>query len=78
MLLSQAAGDRVRKPIAAAGRAARNAVRTPGQTMARVLRTAEAFTGLASGGPRVPKSPINVRIGRDRRIAWARTRTSTA
>ena len=46
---------------------------TPGQTAARVLRTAEAFTGLASGGPRVPRSPLNVKIGRDRRIAWART-----
>jgi WS/DGAT/MGAT family acyltransferase len=38
-----------------------------------VLRTAEAFTGLASGGPSVPRSPLNVKIGRDRRIAWART-----
>ena len=73
MLLSQAASERVRKPLRAAGRAARQAVTTPGQTAARVLRTAEAFTGLASGGPRVPRSPLNVRIGRDRRIAWART-----
>jgi diacylglycerol O-acyltransferase / wax synthase len=73
MLLTQAASERVRKPLRAAGRAARNAVTTPAQTMARVIRTAEAFTGLASGGPRVPKSPLNVRIGRDRRVAWART-----
>ena len=73
MLLTQAASERVRKPLRAAGRAARTAVTTPAQTAARVLRTAEAFTGLASGGPRVPRSPLNVKIGRDRRIAWART-----
>jgi WS/DGAT/MGAT family acyltransferase len=73
MLLTQAASERVRKPLRAAGRAARTAVTTPAQTAARVLRTAEAFTGLASGGPRVPRSPLNVRIGRDRRIAWALT-----
>jgi diacylglycerol O-acyltransferase / wax synthase len=73
MLLTQAASERVRKPLRAAGRAARTAVTTPAQTAGRVLRTAEAFTSLASGGPRVPRSPLNVRIGRDRRIAWART-----
>ncbi len=73
MLLTQAASERVRKPLRAAGRAARTAVITPAQTAARVLRTAEAFTSLASGGPKVPRSPLNVRIGRDRRIAWART-----
>jgi diacylglycerol O-acyltransferase len=73
MLLTQAASERVRKPLRAAGRAARTAVTTPGQTAGRVLRTAEAFTSLASGGPKVPRSPLNVRIGRDRRIAWART-----
>jgi diacylglycerol O-acyltransferase / wax synthase len=73
MLLTQAASERVRKPLRAAGRAARTAVTTPAQTAARVLRTAEAFTNLASGGPRVPRSSLNVRIGRDRRIAWART-----
>jgi diacylglycerol O-acyltransferase / wax synthase len=73
MLLTQAASERVRKPLRAAGRAARTAVTTPTQTAARVIRTAEAFTSLASGGPRVPRSPLNVRIGRDRRVAWART-----
>ena len=73
MLLTQAASERVRKPLRAAGRAARTAVTTPAQTAARVLRTAEAFTGLASGGPSVPRSPLNVKIGRDRRVAWART-----
>jgi diacylglycerol O-acyltransferase len=73
MLVAQAASDRIQKPFRAAGRAARNAVSMPAQTAGRVLRTAEAFTGLASGGPKVPKSPLNVRIGRDRRVAWTRT-----
>ena len=73
MLLTQAASERVSRPLRAAGRAARTAVTTPAQTAARVLRTAEAFTSLASGGPKVPRSPLNVRIGRDRRIAWVRT-----
>jgi diacylglycerol O-acyltransferase len=73
MLVAQAATDRVRKPLRAAGRAARSAVTMPAQTAGRVVRTAEAFTGLASGGPKVPKSSLNVRIGRDRLVAWART-----
>jgi diacylglycerol O-acyltransferase len=73
MLVTQAASERVRKPLRAAGRAARTAVTTPAQTAGRVLRTAEAFTSLASGGPKVPRSSLNVRIGRDRRVAWART-----
>ncbi len=70
MLVRRAASDRVRKPVAAAGRAARNTIRMPVKTATRVLRTAEAFTSLASGGPACPKSPFNVRIGRDRVIAW--------
>jgi diacylglycerol O-acyltransferase len=73
MLIRQAASDRVTRPIQAAGRAARNAVAMPARTATRVLRTAEAFTALASGGPKVPRSPLNERIGRDRLIAWART-----
>src|SRR5262245_30838659 len=43
MLVAQAASDRVRRPLRAAGRVAKNAVATPGQTAARVIRTAEAF-----------------------------------
>jgi diacylglycerol O-acyltransferase len=70
MLVRRAASDRVRRPLQAAGRATRNTIRMPVKTAARVLRTAEAFTGLAAGGPACPKSPFNVRIGRDRRIAW--------
>ena len=44
----------------------------PAKTAGRVMRTAEAFTELATAGPKVPKSPFNVRIGRDRRVAWAK------
>jgi WS/DGAT/MGAT family acyltransferase len=73
MLVRRAASDRVRRPLQAAGRATRNTIRMPVKTAARVLRTAEAFTGLAAGGPACPKSPFNVRIGRDRRIAWHQT-----
>jgi diacylglycerol O-acyltransferase len=70
-LFAQAASDAVQRPLRAAGRAARTTIRTPARTAQRVVRTAEAFTRLAAGGPRVPRSPMNVRIGRDRRIAWA-------
>ena len=38
----------------------------------RIAKTAEAFSGLAAGGPTCPKSPFNVEIGRDRRVAWAK------
>jgi diacylglycerol O-acyltransferase len=72
MLVAQAASDRLQRPFRAAGRAARNTVRMPKMTAQRVLRTAEAFTGLAAGGPTCPTSPLNVPIGRDRRVAWLR------
>ena len=62
-------------PQAASGRGPRraHAVTTPAQTAAGVLRTAEAFTGLASGGPRCRRARSTCEIGRDRRVAWART-----
>lgn len=71
-LFGQAAAYAVQRPFKAAGRAVGHTVRMPAQTMKRVLKTAEAFGGLAAGGPKVPKSPLNVEIGRDRRVAWAR------
>ena len=37
-----------------------------------VIQTAEAFSGLAAGGPSCPKSPFNVEIGRDRKVAWVK------
>ena len=70
-LFGQAAAYAVQRPFKAAGRAVGNTVRMPAQTMTRVARTAEAFGGLAARGPKVPKSPLNVEIGRDRRVAWA-------
>jgi diacylglycerol O-acyltransferase / wax synthase len=72
-LFAQAAGDRIRSPLMAAGRAARSAVTAPAGTAARVLKTAEAFGGLAAGGPSCPRSSLNVRVGRDRRVAWSKT-----
>jgi WS/DGAT/MGAT family acyltransferase len=72
-LFGQAAAYAVQRPFRAAGRAVGHTVRMPAQTMKRVMKTAEAFGGLASGGPKCPKSPFNVEIGRDRRIAWAKT-----
>ena len=73
MLVRRAASERVTKPLAAAGRATRNTIRMPVKTATRVIKTADAFRGLAAGGPACPKSPFNVRIGRDRRIAWHKT-----
>lgn len=71
-LFGQATAYAVQRPFKAAGRAVGHTVRMPAQTMKRVLKTAEAFGGLAAGGPKVPKSPFNVEIGRDRRVAWAK------
>lgn len=73
LLIRRAAAGRIRRPIDAARRAARNVIEAPSDTAGRVLKTAEAFGGLAAGGPTCPKSSLNVKIGRDRRIAWART-----
>jgi len=70
-LFVKAAAYAVQRPFRAAGRAASHTVRMPAKTTKRVVKTAEAFTGLAAGGPSCPKSPFNVRIGRDRRVAWA-------
>jgi WS/DGAT/MGAT family acyltransferase len=72
-LFAQAAAYAVQRPFRAAGRAAAHTVRMPAKTAGKVVKTAEAFAGLASGGPSCPRSPLNVKIGRDRRVAWART-----
>ncbi|MGH2956995.1 MAG: wax ester/triacylglycerol synthase family O-acyltransferase [Solirubrobacterales bacterium] len=72
-LFAQAAAYAVQRPFRAAGRAVGHTVRMPVRTAGRVIGTAEAFTGLATAGPKVPKSPFNARIGRDRRVAWAKT-----
>ena len=73
MLFVSEATDTVRRPIRAAGRVARGALTTPFvETAARTMKTAEGFAGLAAGGPGAPHSPLNVEIGRDRRVAWVR------
>jgi diacylglycerol O-acyltransferase len=72
-LFAQAAAYAVQRPFKAAGRAVGHTAKMPAKTAGSVIRTAEAFTGLAAGGPTCPKSRFNVPIGRDRRVAWAKT-----
>jgi diacylglycerol O-acyltransferase len=72
MLFVRAARERIREPLHTARRAARGALTMPRETAGRVIRTAEAFAGLAAGGPSCPRSSLNVEIGRDRRVAYAR------
>lgn len=71
MLFVRAASERLRRPLRAARKAALGAITMPGETAARVMRTVEAFGDLAVGAPACPPSPLNVEIGRDRRIAFA-------
>src|SRR5918995_70172 len=59
-----------------ARRAAMGAITMPGETASRVMRTTEAFAELAIGDPVCPPSPLNVEIGRDRRVAFARAELS--
>ena len=74
MLFVRSATERIRSPLKAARKAARNAVTMPRETAGRVVRTAEAFTGLAAGGPSCERiAPLNQEIGRDRRLAFAAT-----
>ena len=73
MLFVREATDRIRAPIQAARRTARSALAMPRETAGRVVRTAEGFAELAAGGPSAPPSPLNVEIGRDRRVAWVPT-----
>jgi WS/DGAT/MGAT family acyltransferase len=77
-LIARSAQDLATRPVRAAGRAARGAIATPAQTATRVRRTAEAFAGLAAGGPSVERSVFNQRIGRDRRVAFAHTSLAKA
>lgn len=73
MLFIRAASDRIRGPLRAARKTAREALTMPKETATRVRKTAEGFAGLAAGGPSAPSGPLNVDIGRDRRLAWVRT-----
>jgi diacylglycerol O-acyltransferase / wax synthase len=72
LLFVRAATERIRAPLRAArGRAVRT-ITMPGEAAARVTRTVEGFAELAAGGPAPPPSSLNVEIGRDRRVAFAR------
>ncbi len=73
MLFVRAASDRIRQPLRAARKAAQGALRMPRETATSLVRTAEGFAGLAAGGPSCPQTTLNVEIGRDRRVAYART-----
>jgi diacylglycerol O-acyltransferase / wax synthase len=70
MLFVRAASDRIREPLRSARKAARSALKMPRETATSVIRTAEAFGGLAAGGPAAPSTFLNVNIGRDRRVAY--------
>jgi WS/DGAT/MGAT family acyltransferase len=70
MLFVRDATDRIRAPIRGARKAAREALTMPRETATRVMKTAEGFASLTAGGPGAPQSPLNVEIGRDRRVAW--------
>jgi diacylglycerol O-acyltransferase / wax synthase len=72
MLFVRAASDRIRKPLRRARKAATGALTMPGETANRVMKTAEGFVGLAAGGPTCPPSPLNVEVGRDRLVGFAR------
>ena len=72
MLLVRGASERIRNPLRRARKAAQGAIAMPTETATSVMRTAEGFLGLAAGGPTCPPSPLNVEIGRDRRVAFAR------
>jgi WS/DGAT/MGAT family acyltransferase len=45
----------------------------PRGTARNVRQTAEAFAGLAAGGPKAPQTFLNDTIGRDRRVAYVQT-----
>ena len=72
MLFVRAASERIRTPLRTARKAAVGALTMPGETASRVMKTAEGFVSLAGGGPGCPPSSINVEIGRDRVVAFAR------
>ncbi|MDQ3572303.1 MAG: wax ester/triacylglycerol synthase family O-acyltransferase [Actinomycetota bacterium] len=74
LLLVRGASERIARPLRTARKAARSAVTMPRSTARNVISTAEAFAGLAAGGPSAPQTFLNQDIGRDRRIAYVQTR----
>ena len=73
MLFVRAASDRIRSPLRAARKVARNALIMPRDTAGAVMRTAEGFASLAARGPSAPRTFLNREIGRDRRVAFVKT-----
>jgi diacylglycerol O-acyltransferase len=73
LLLVRGASERIARPIRTARQAARTAVTMPRGTARNVMQTAEAFAGLAAGGPKAPQTFLNSEIGRDRRVAYVQT-----
>ena len=73
MLLVRGASERVARPLRTARKATRTAVTMPRGTARNVMQTAEAFAGLAAGGPKAPQTFLNAEIGRDRRVAFVQT-----
>ena len=73
MLLVRGASERIARPLRTARKATRTAVTMPRGTARNVMQTAEAFAGLAAGGPKAPQTFLNEDIGRDRRVAYVRT-----
>lgn len=73
MLLIRGASRRITNPLAAARKAAGEAISMPRSTANRVMRTAEGFGKLAASGPSAPRSLLNGEIGRDRRVAYVDT-----
>lgn len=73
LLLVRGASERIARPLRTARKAARTAVTMPRSTARNVIDTAEAFAGLAAGGPSAPSTFLNEPIGRDRRVAYVRT-----
>ena len=73
MLLVRGASERIARPLRTARKATRTAVTMPRGTARNVRETAEAFAGLAAGGPKAPNTFLNDEIGRDRRVAYVQT-----
>jgi WS/DGAT/MGAT family acyltransferase len=73
LLFVRDASDRIRAPLRAARKAARTTLTMPRSTATRVMKTAEGFAKLATSGPAAPRTFLNEEVGRDRRVAFART-----
>jgi diacylglycerol O-acyltransferase / wax synthase len=72
LLFVRAAGERIREPLHAARKAAREALTMTRETATSVMRTTEGFAELAATRPECPPGPFNVEIGGARRVAFAR------